>query len=137
MRLKYREVEVEGKDTKEIDWLLERVKSLASELKPAAGGIGEGSGRKEKYIKFPRGKFTVQELTDELDGEISGACIYQRLMKMEAAGDAKRVGERREPGQRGRATAEWRVINFPPEEQETTARQPREKFEVDLDAVPD
>jgi len=133
MRLKWNQFEVEGKDKIEIEWVLERVKTLASEFKTNNGGDGAGRGRKLSFIKFPKGRFTIQELADKL--EISSACIYQRLLKMEAVGDAKRDGEVRKPGSRGKATAYWKVINFPIEE--TEERTKSEKFDVNLDEIPD
>jgi len=132
MKLRYKDLEIEGKDQKEIDWLLERVKRLASELKPAGGGEGSGRGRRKIFINFPKGKFLAQEVADA--EQISVACVNQRLLEMEAAGDAVVADTKREPGSRGRPSKLWKIIKFPTPNQET---KEEEKFAINLDEVPE
>ena len=137
MRLKYQDIEVEGRTKQEIEWLIARVQSLAKQFKINKGG-GSGpahSERKEKFkgkfIKFPKGKFLIQELANDLN--ISVPCINQRLMKMREAGDAQIVGRARQEGQRGCGTPYWKVINFPTESEEFTPYKKKLDIEIDLD----
>jgi hypothetical protein len=138
MRLKFNNIEVEGKDKAEIEWLLQRVKDLEAErgINPSTSGEGAGRGRRESFIDFPKGRFTVAGLAEDLG--ISSATIYQRLKRMETNGDAKIVGEQRNEGQRGRATAIWQVIN--PQNQLKSGEMvgnASTKFDVDLDEPPE
>ena len=135
MRLKINNLEVEGKSLKEINALVEVARSLVNEFKSNSSTEGGVRGKREKYIRFPQGKFTVQDLAEDLD--ISAACVYQRLKAMEVNGDAKIVGETRQQGQRGRGTKYWQVINFPVEPTGEEVISRKEKFDLNLDEVPE
>lgn len=134
MKLTIGNISVEGKDQKEIEWLLEKVKELRETFPQETIPTTSGSGRLQKYINFPKGPFTVQDLAAE-EG-VTPATIYTRLKEMESNGDARIVGEVKREGVRGKGAAQWQIINFPAPPA-ASERSVREVIDIDTELNPE
>ncbi len=132
MRLKFDNVELEGKNLKEIDALLERAEKFIK-IKQINTNVNQPRGKKSKEIPFPQDEFLINDLAEELG--ISKGCIHQRLLAMEAKGNAKIVREQREEGQRGKATKVWLVTNHDFTSKVSTKK--KKTFNIDLDNPPE
>jgi hypothetical protein len=119
MKLKYGDLEIEGKDAKEIDALLERAEKLMAQHPPK---------RKEQHDENFHGlKGTIEELAQKFD--VSKACINQKLNAMMETGDAKPIGGW------PRVWQVFKPLTFGKQKREPLTTK-KHSFNVDVDDVP-
>ena len=139
MRLCYKDLEVEGKNEKEIDALLERAQKLIGKSQQSHT-INKAPVEKIRGapISFPAGELTIAE-TAELNG-CSRSKIAQKLTSMLKTGEAKIIREEKASG-RGKPTKIWKVLHpdqkIPGIIRVIVPKQKKRERNIDLDNPPD